>query len=335
MPVRPRLLAAPFLLAAVACAGEPLPVGGGVELPDPIPKHDFTLIATDGRPWRFREATAGRLTFLFFGYTSCPDVCPVQMAGLAAAVRELAPEDQRRVAVVFVTTDPARDSLVVLRSWLGQFNRDFVGLTGSEAQVDSVQRLFGLAPAVREPPGPDGSYQVGHAAQVIAFGVDDTARTAYPFGQRQTDWGPELRRLLRVPEPPAAAVPLTPARDAFPDGFAVAPARGRTGAAYPVIRSSVALPDTLVEISSPDADSVHAHRTAREDGLLVMRRADSLVIPPGTPVQMAPGGLHLMLSGLTRPLRPGDTIAVRLRFRLQGTRTLLLPVRDYADVALP
>ncbi len=322
-------------LALPACAGEPLPAGGGVELPEALPKHDFTLTATDGRPWRFREATAGRLTFLFFGYTSCPDVCPVQIAGLAAAVRELEPEDQRRLAVVFVTTDPARDSPVVLRAWLDQFNRDFVGLTGTEAEADSVQRLFGLAPAVREPPGPDGQYLVGHAAQVIAFGVDDTARTAYPFGQRQTDWAPELRRLLQVPEPPAAAVPLAPVRDAFPDGFAVAPAGGRTGAAYPVIRSSLALVDTLMATSSPDADSVRVHRTERAGGLLVMRPVETLPIPPGTPMRMEPGGTHLMLEGLMRPIRPGDTVEVHLRFRLQGARTLRLPVRAYADVAAP
>jgi protein SCO1/2 len=322
-------------LTLSACAGEPLPAGGGVELPAALPKHDFTLTATDGRPWRFREATAGRLTFLFFGYTSCPDVCPVQMAGLAAAVRELEPEDQRRLAVVFVTTDPARDTPGVLRAWLDQFNRDFVGLTGSEAEVDAVQRLFGLAPALREPPGPDGGYLVGHAAQVIAFGVDDTARTAYPFGQRQTDWAPELRRLLQVREPPAAAVPLAPARDAFPDGFAVAPAGGRTAAAYPVIRSSLALVDTLVAVTSPDAGSVRVHHTERDGGLLVMRPVDGLLIPPGTPLRMEPGGTHLMLERLARTLRPGDTVEVRLQFRLNGARTLRLPVRAYADVAAP
>lgn len=335
MPATLRNSAALLALALSACVGEPLPAGGGMELPSALPKHEFTLTATDGRPWRFREATAGRLTFLFFGYTSCPDVCPVQMAGLAAAVRELAPEDQRRVAVVFVTTDPARDSAAVLRAWLDQFNRDFVGLTGTEAEVDSVQRLFGLAPAVRETPGPDGAYLVGHAAQVIAFGVDDTARTAYPFGQRQTDWAPELRRLLQVPEPPEAAVPLAPARDAFPEGFAVAPLGGRTGAAYPVIRSSLALVDTLVAASSPAAESVHVHRTERVDGLLVMRREDALPIPPGTPLRMEPGGTHLMLEGLVRPLQPGDTVEVRFQFRLHGARTLRLPVRAYSDVAAP
>ena len=106
-------------------------------------------------------------------------------------------------------------------------------------------------------------------------------------------------------------------------------------AAYPVIRSALALVDTLVAVTSPDADSVRVHRTERDGGLLVMRRMDSLQIPPGTPLRMEPGGTHLMLEGLARPFRPGDTVEVRLQFRLNGARTLRLPVRAYADVAAP
>ena len=77
------------------------------------------------------------------------------------------------------------------------------------------------------------------------------------------------------------------------------------------------------------------HLTARAEGLLVMRRQDALPIPPGTPVRFEPGGTHLMLEGLRRPLGPGDTVEVQLRFRVQGERRLRLPVRAYADVAAP
>lgn len=335
MPAPSRWFAALVPAALAACAGEPLPVGGGVELEPPLPRLDFTLTGTDGRPFGFRDATAGQLTFLFFGYTNCPDVCPVQMAGLAAAIRELTPEDQRRVTVVFVTTDPLRDSAEVVRAWLDHFSADFIGLTGGEAAVDSAQRLFGLAPAVREPPRPDGGYLVGHAAQVLVFGADDSARTAYPFGQRQTDWARELRLLLHVAPPAAAAVPLAPARSAYPDGFAVVAPSGTAGAAYPVLRSTVALVDTLVSVVSTAADSVHVHVTDREAGRLVMRRVDRFTVPPATVLRMAPAATHLMLEGVTPGLRPGDTVVVELRYSLQGSRVLRLPVRAYEDVARP
>ena len=175
MPVRPRSLAAPFLLAAVACAGEPLPVGGGVELPDPIPKHDFTLTATDGRPWRFREATAGRLTFLFFGYTSCPDVCPVQMAGLGAALRTLPPERARELVTVFVATDPPRDSAQRVRRWLDAFNRDFVGLVGAAGEVRLAEEALELG---AEPRGGPLPHRIDVAAQKLGLEAGDE-----PLGQ--------------------------------------------------------------------------------------------------------------------------------------------------------
>jgi cytochrome oxidase Cu insertion factor (SCO1/SenC/PrrC family)/copper(I)-binding protein len=321
------------LLAVIACEGAPLPRGGGVELQEAIPKHDFTLTATDGQRFRFREQTAGRVTFLFFGYTHCPDVCPVQMAGLASALRELDPEDQRRVAVVFVTTDPGRDTPARLRTWLDAFSRDFIGLTGSQTEIDSVQRLYDLAPAVREAPRADSSYLVGHAAQLIAFGVDDTARTVYPFGQRQSEWGPELRRLLNLVVPPAAPVPLAPDVEAFPDGFAIASVDGRTAAAYPVLRSTTALVDTLVLVTTPAADSVLVHRTDRRSGRYDMVRAERLLLAPGSILRMAPGEGHMMLEGLRRPLRPGDTIKLTVQLRVAGSRTLTLPVRSYEDVA--
>ena len=330
----PRQTHALFLLLLLnACQGSALPRGGGVELQEVIPKHDFTLTATDGQPFRFREQTAGRVTFLFFGYTHCPDVCPVQMAGLASALRELDPEDQRRVAVVFVTTDPGRDTPARLREWLDSFSRDFIGLTGTQDQVDAVQRRYDLPPAVREAPRADSSYLVGHAAQLIAFGVDDTARTVYPFGQRQSGWGPELRRLLNLVVPPAAAVPLAPETEAFPDGFAIAPADGRTAAAYPVIRSTSALVDTLVTVTSPAAESVVVHRTDRRSGRLDMIRTERLLLAPGSMLRMAPGEGHLMLEGLRYRLRPGDTVRVTLQFRVAGSHTLALPVRAYEDVA--
>jgi copper(I)-binding protein len=88
-------------------------------------------------------------------------------------------------------------------------------------------------------------------------------------------------------------------------------------------------------VTSPDAGSVRVHHTERDGGLLVMRPVDGLLIPPGTPLRMEPGGTHLMLERLARTLRPGDTVEVRLQFRLNGARTLRLPVRAYADVAAP
>lgn len=184
-----------------SCTGQPAvdPTAiRGVVLPDPIPRPDFTLNNTDGSPYHFANETNGRLTFLFFGYTHCPDVCPVHMANLASAIHRLEYEDREKISVVFVTVDPRRDTPGVLKSWIESFDPAFVALGGgiAESEVDSIQTSLKLGLPIREPARPDGSYAVGHAGQIIVFQADDTARIVYPFGTRQIDWVNDLPRLL-------------------------------------------------------------------------------------------------------------------------------------------
>lgn len=182
----------------------------GAVLPEPRPKGDFTLTATDGEAFDFREETDGDVTLLFFGYTHCPNACPVQMATLGAAYEKLSWELKDRIQVVFVTTDPARDTLPRLRSWLDDFSESFVGLRGSRDEVDRIMESYGLPPAQIDStdPGPGGSddgYTVGHAAHVLVFTPDDRLRLTYPTGTRQKAWVEDLRTLAG--EGTAAAEP--------------------------------------------------------------------------------------------------------------------------------
>jgi protein SCO1/2 len=149
----------------------------------------------NGEAFDFRAETEGKLALLFFGYTYCPDVCPVHMASIAAVKRDLSVDEQRRMQVVFVTADPRRDTPERLVSWLGNFDPEFVGLRGTEAEVDSIMLGLALPAAIRDTAaGPD--YAVGHASQVIAFPPGDGFRVIYPFGTRQADWKHDLARLL-------------------------------------------------------------------------------------------------------------------------------------------
>ena len=201
------LYSAALLLALLACDRKPQafnPSGlAGPTLTQAIPKPDFTLTATDGSPFNFRQQTEGKITLLFFGYTHCPDVCPVHLANIAAALQTLGPEVQRKVEVVFVTTDPDRDTPEVIRSWLNKFNPGFVGLRGSLAEVNAIQRGLKLGEASREPQltPADTGYSVGHAALVLAFTPDDSAHVVYPFGVRQADWAKDLELLSKMVGP--------------------------------------------------------------------------------------------------------------------------------------
>ena len=93
---------------------------------------------------------------------------------------------------MFVTTDPARDTPEKLQTWLANFDPSFIGLRGTPEQVKAIEKSVGVAPAVAGAPDSSGSYEVGHAAQVIAFTPDDSAHVVYPFGTRQADWAHDL-----------------------------------------------------------------------------------------------------------------------------------------------
>jgi protein SCO1/2 len=200
-------MALPLVLSA-ACEGRRAPSAGAVEAggasaareyPQPRPKPEFVLTDTEGQPFAFREGTAGSVTLLFFGYTNCPDICPVHMANIAAALHKLPDATARQVKVVFVTTDPERDTPERLRAWLDHFDRGFIGLTGTQAEVDSAQTSMRLPPAYREPGDSAGQYFIGHSAHVIAFTKDGMARFALPFGTRQSEWAQEIPRLVAYP----------------------------------------------------------------------------------------------------------------------------------------
>lgn len=169
----------------------------GVALPERPRMPDVVLTDTEGASFDLRARTQGDVTLLFFGYTHCPDVCPVQMTNLAAVLDELRPSERSRVQVVFVTTDPERDTPERLRSWLDRRNATFVGLRGPMETVNEAQRKLGLPASARQAPGEaaDG-YAVGHASQVLAFTPDGRARLAYPFGTRQADWAHDLPILV-------------------------------------------------------------------------------------------------------------------------------------------
>jgi protein SCO1/2 len=191
----------------------------GNEPPGELPERpSFVLTDTEGERYDFAEQTGGRPTLLYFGYTNCPDECPTAMADIAGALRSAEPEVAGKTRVVFVTTDPDRDSGPVLRRWLDRFDTDYVGLTGTQAEVDAAQEAVGVAPAAKGGPVPtlpgrpdqhvhaegtaphthDGplGYGVGHADMIFAYDTLDRLPVMYPGGTRPSDLAADLPLLV-------------------------------------------------------------------------------------------------------------------------------------------
>jgi protein SCO1/2 len=142
-------------------------------------KPDLVLTDTSGQPFDLRKQTAGRSTLLFFGYTSCPDVCPTTMGDIGVAMQKLSPEEQQKIDVVFVSTDPERDTPQVLRTWLDSMGKSFIGLTGDLDKVKAAAKGLGILvedPVVNK----DGTVTSSHGAQVLGFlPSDDKAHLLY------------------------------------------------------------------------------------------------------------------------------------------------------------
>ncbi|HEX5820043.1 MAG TPA: SCO family protein [Gemmatimonadales bacterium] len=155
-----RMLLPAVVLLVGACKAAPKPAASatapaapadsasamhGLELLPPRAKPEFTLTDTEGKPFDFRRATDGYATLLFFGYTHCPDVCPVHVANIAAVLHNLPPTVSQRVKMVFVTTDPERDTPEVLREYAKAYRAGpgWTFLTGAEEDVALIRKKFG------------------------------------------------------------------------------------------------------------------------------------------------------------------------------------------------
>jgi len=186
-------------LAFAACGDDGDQASGGYRgalVTPPFEKPDFTLTDTAGKPYNIRKQTEGYLTLLYLGYTHCPDVCPTHMANIAEVLGKLQPDVRRKIKVIMVTADPARDTPDVLRKWLDLFDKSFIGLTGPEDTIVALQETLGIEPATKTDLG-EGNYAVNHAAYVMAFTPDNLAHTVYPLGVTTDDWKRDLTKLAK------------------------------------------------------------------------------------------------------------------------------------------
>ena len=147
----------------------------GSGLIPPQPRPSFTLSDTSGQPFAFGSKTSGHPTFLYFGYTNCPDECPASLADIATATRRVPPAIAAKTYVVFVTTDLKNDTGPVIKTWLHNFTFGagvtVVGLRGTQAQIDAAQAASHI------PLAEDGGET--HSTSSLLYGRDDYAHVLF------------------------------------------------------------------------------------------------------------------------------------------------------------
>ena len=118
---------------------------GAIQYPEPFVLTPFQLTDQDSNSFSLENFT-GQWSLVFFGFTACPDVCPITMSELAQAYRQMESQpDQPLPQVVFVSVDPERDSIAAIKEYVQQFNSDFIGLTGSDSEIANIAAQFFVA----------------------------------------------------------------------------------------------------------------------------------------------------------------------------------------------
>ncbi|MEV6806423.1 SCO family protein [Streptomyces sp. NPDC051132] len=166
-------------------------------LDQPFDKPGLVLTDTHGKKYDLRKETAGHPTLLYFGYTHCPDICPTTMSNLAVAKKALPKAEQDDLRVVFVTTDPGRDTPAELGKWLKGIDPQFIGLTGDFAKIQAGARSVAIAV---EPTRKDknGKLVSMHGTQVVAFSPKTDA--GYVLYGENTTVGEYTRDLPKLVE---------------------------------------------------------------------------------------------------------------------------------------
>ncbi len=182
-------------LTLAACSKSSANTFAGVELHEVYHAPATELTDTDGRPFSLANSTDKRLTLVFFGYTHCPDECPTTMGTLASAVLQLDDSDRNNVQVVFVTTDPARDTGPVIRQWLDHFSKSFVGVTGPLPTIKAVATDVGV-PIAKGRRLPSGGYDVTHGTQVLGLDGKNQIPVVWTLGTTAPEFAHDIHQLL-------------------------------------------------------------------------------------------------------------------------------------------
>ncbi|MGW7195249.1 SCO family protein [Streptomyces chryseus] len=168
----------------------------------PFKKPDLVLTDPQGKKYDLRERTKGKPTLIYFGYTNCPDVCPLTMSNIAIAYKKLPQADRDKLRVVFVTTDPERDTPQALGKWLkGAGDPAFTGLTGDFPTIQAGARQMGIGidPPKKEK---DGTVVSMHGAQVVAFSPKtDAGYVLYSEDTTADDYAKDLPALIKGENP--------------------------------------------------------------------------------------------------------------------------------------
>lgn len=284
-------------------------------LPSPADMPAFSLLDHDGRRID-QNVFVGQWDLVFFGFTHCPDVCPLTLQTLSAVKRRLEEAGQAPLPrIVLVSVDPERDTPAVMSRYIAAYGDNTLGITG---ELDELRKLTGgLGVFFQKNTGDDGSYSVDHSAVVIV--VDPAGRFHSLFSGSHVieNFVHDLPLIMASAEtykPPVVASNIKIIQ-ALP-GASVS-------AGYMTLTNNSDDAVLITRVTSPQYGTVSFHQTSIEDDIARMRPIAELTIPPGESIDLEPGGTHLMLmrqrndvDTVTLDFHSEDTIVISINTSL-------------------
>ncbi len=181
-------------LSGCGAGGGGAPALHGGRLDPPKAAADFTLTDHNGKPFTLSD-TRGKVVMLYFGYTSCPDVCPLTMSDMAGARADLG-ADAADVQIVFVTLDPERDSQAVLKKYVPAFEATNIGLYGTPSEIQTAAAAFGVKYKKTALRDSALGYAMDHSAFIYVIDRHGQLRELLPFGTPRPEIASDLKILV-------------------------------------------------------------------------------------------------------------------------------------------
>ncbi len=200
---RPAALLLLGMLFLAGCGGSPVVITqpgvapdapSGTLLDPPKELADFTLTSHTGAPLSLQDLR-GRTALVFFGYTNCPDVCPLTMAEWKKVKQNLG-DAAKDVAFVFISVDPKRDTPEVVARFVGGYDPSFTGLTGDEPELQAVAKNFGVFFHAHEDDGSGKPPLVDHSSPSFLLDRNGRMHMVYSYGMPADTITADIRELL-------------------------------------------------------------------------------------------------------------------------------------------
>lgn len=299
---------------------------------------NFSAVNGEGKNVELKDYQ-GKVVVLAFGYTNCADICPFTLGYLKQMYNKLTPEEQKETRIIFVTIDPKYDTPKHLNAFVKYFNNDFIGLSGTQAQIDKIVSLYQAeyhalstngeieTKDIRRttPRKTDNDKEKGslfsHTVTLYLLGKQGHTRSLEYTGTPKDEFVTKIRRLINEKiQPQKAKITTEQLRVILP------PTVASSTSAYGIIKNTGNVADTLINVSS-NAGMIMLHKTDIKNGMAQMNHVGDFVLKAGESLILKPMSYHLMIMNVNHKVVKKDAeVTIVLEFKQAGKLEFKVPV---------